>query len=84
MPSTALKSHTEALSKDNKVVNAGIRRAIRPFLSEHGFGTFAPRYCWRHREETIDAIHFWSPYNWVRADLKGITTFSCQVDLCMY
>ena len=69
---------------DSKVVNLEIRKTIRPFLKERGFTRFAPRYCWRHRENAIDVIHFWSPYNWIYAEVMGITTFSFQIDMGIY
>jgi hypothetical protein len=69
---------------DSKDVNQAIRAVIRPFLKEQGFDRSMARWDWRHQEHKIDCIRCWSPYNWVEAEIKGITTFSFQIGMGIY
>ncbi len=79
--------HTQTLGTlmDSKGVNKAIRASIRPVLKkDFGFTRFDQRNCWRHHDNRVDCIKFWSPYNWMAAEVRRITTISFQVHLGIY
>jgi hypothetical protein len=68
---------------DSKVVNAEIRRVIRPLLKDAGFTTFVARNAWRRRGEVIDVVNFQS-FSVHLAERLRCTTFSFGVNLGVY
>lgn len=65
---------------DSSVVNAELRRQVRPVLKAAGFTRFTERNAWRYSDGRIDVVNFQS-FNSYLAEGIGSTTYSFSVNL---
>lgn len=68
---------------DSKIVSAGIRSEVRPYVKEAGFSKFTGRNSWRFHDDRVEVINFQS-FNSYNAGVIGCTTFSFSVNLGVY
>jgi hypothetical protein len=68
---------------DSKIVSAGIRSEVRPYVKKAGFSKFTGRNSWRFHDDRIEVINFQS-FNSYNAGVIGCTTISFSVNLGIY
>src|SRR5262245_41395549 len=65
---------------DSKIVNAEIRKIIRPVLKDAGFSAFTARTAWRYLDSGIEVVNFQSFNSYCSAGLR-CTTYSFSINL---